>query len=505
MKANRMRYLRLLCAVLLLCLLPARPACAATASDITKKCRIRVSEGSAKNLTDGKVTRYWQGGAGSRVAITLPSQSTAGLLQIEWFTEPGDYVLEEYTANDERITYRTQDDTYCGIVNAYRLNADTKKILLTLGSDEQKICGIHVYSKGKLPKSVQVWEAPVEKADLMVVSAHQDDEVIYLGGVIPYYDTALGVKTVVTYMTTCGRNRRAEALAGLWVMGVKHFPEFINLPDEKTGMTKSLKLWGGKKNIVRVLVERIRRYRPEVIVTHDLKGEYGHNQHKITASAMESAIKAAADPSQFPESYEKYGAWQTKKLYLHLYNKHKIVMDWTSPMKELNGYSPMKLAQMCYAKHVSQHKYDFAVEPKGKYDNAKFGLAYTTVGYDKKGNDMMEHITLTADSDQPSVNVAARDLRNLSDAEVAEILGTPTQAPTQAPELTIPEETEPEDIAQQAPEEPLPGTVKRERSGGGLWPVIAVAVAAALAAGGAYAYFGLGLFHGKKVRRRPKR
>ena len=55
-------------------------------------------------------------------------------------------------------------------------------------------------------------------------------------------------------------------------------------------------------------MERIRRFRPEVILTHDLNGEYGHNQHKVTARTMQAAIEAAADPTRYPASAQLYGA-----------------------------------------------------------------------------------------------------------------------------------------------------------------------------------------------------
>lgn len=43
-------------------------------------------------------------------------------------------------------------------------------------------------------------------------------------------------------MADCARFRRDEALRGLWVMGVRSDPEFINLPDKRLNMEASLEL-----------------------------------------------------------------------------------------------------------------------------------------------------------------------------------------------------------------------------------------------------------------------
>ena len=277
----------------------------------------------------------------------------------------------------------------------FTLMPETRLIQLKMTARDQGISNIAVYSAGMLPADVQTWLPPVEKADMMVFSTHQDDEVIFLGGTIPYADVVCNRPTITVYMTNCSRDRRREALECLWEMGSRHYPEFINLKDEKVDSIKAgVKLWGGKDNILKEMVERIRRYKPEVIVTQDLDGEYGHNQHKIMARAMQPAIEAAADPNQFPDSYNEYGAWQVKKLYLHLYKENQLRMDWVSPREELGGLSLLEVARNGMEKHASQTKY-YKVKDGGEYDNALYGLALTTVGEDVQKNDFFENIPLS--------------------------------------------------------------------------------------------------------------
>ena len=400
-------------ASLLLALLLFGSTCLAEAAEITRQCAFWVSEGKKGNLTDRNLHSDWTyKGDEARLGIELPDSVAGGTLQIGWDFEPSAYQVEEYNA--ERNLLRTRDSAFsfpC-IETCVDLLPETKYVFLQMTAPDQAIAELRVFGPGELPENVHVWNPPVEKAELMVVSTHQDDELIFFGGTIPYYTVAQNRPTVVVYMANCGRSRRQEALSGLWAMGVRNYPQFINLKDKRvTSIEEGLKLWGGQDHVLEELAACIRCYRPEVIVTHDLDGEYGHNQHKITARLMQQAIDAAADASRFPESAAAYGTWQVKKLYIHLYGENQVNMPWKVPLEELGGRTPLEVARLGYAEHTSQQKY-FQVEDGGKYDNSIFGLYFTTVGLDSGVNDMFENIPT------PTPEI------------------TPTPEPTPTPEIT---------------------------------------------------------------------
>lgn len=66
------------------------------------------------------------------------------------------------------------------------------------------------------------------------------------------------------------------------------------------------------QQVVGRLVRIIRYYRPEIIVTYDETGGYGHPDHVMTHRMTVAALQASADPAQFPTSGP---AWQVIKLY----------------------------------------------------------------------------------------------------------------------------------------------------------------------------------------------
>ena len=401
------------------------------ASDITRKCKIRTSEDDRDRLTDSHVNTGCRfDGKTGWITVEMPSGTRPGAVRIEWLYDPTGYELIEYGADEAELRTRTLSDTFPGIYTMFALLPETRFLRLKLTGGDQVVVNLAVYSEGVLPYDVQTWLPPVEKADMMVLSTHQDDEVVFLGGTIPYSDVVCKRPTVTVYMANCGRERRREALECLWAMGSRNYPEFINLEDDKVGsIEKGIALWGGRDNILKLLVERIRRYKPEVIVTQDFDGEYGHNQHKIVARATPYAVQAAADPTQYPESYAQYGAWQVKKLYIHLYQDNEIHMDWHAAQPALGGMSLLKVAQLGMEKHASQTKY-YKVKDQSQYDNSRFGLYMTTVGADVVKDDFFENIDADASARYLAEQAAAaREIPAQPEGESGEIAETLEEAP----------------------------------------------------------------------------
>ena len=113
----------------------------------------------------------------------------------------------------------------------------------------------------------------------------------------------------------------------------------------------------------------------------------------------------ANDENYDKNSYEKYGAWQISKLYLHLYEENEIVMDYDTPLEYFGGKTAYEVSKEGYSKHLSQQWTWFTRWINGTnnsykkatdittYSPVKFGLYYTTMGEDVEKNDMLENIT----------------------------------------------------------------------------------------------------------------
>ena len=395
------------------------------AKDLTKRVGIVLSEGKKQALIDGKLSSYWTNKkAGATLRIEFPEGEVPGGLSINWAKKTSGFVIAAYARDGEQIEEGVVEPGFTGLMGYYAVAPEVCAVQMRFAKKGNAISELRIYGAGELPQKVQQWHPPVEKADLLLVSAHQDDEFLYMGGAIPHYAVVEGRPVQVIYMANCGRARYQEALNGLWVAGLRNYPEFLGYPDRYCTTLKDAKKYWNEAKVLKALVERIRRYKPEVILSHDLNGEYGHGAHKLTASVLRTAVKQAADPTKFAESASQYGAWQTKKLYLHLYKENRIRMDWKVASDALGGKTPSQVAKLGYAQHKSQLN-AFTYVDGGKYDNALFGLAFTAVGEDVVGGDMFENIGEPAAMQPEPVQMPA---------PVVERTATPSpQMPVQSP------------------------------------------------------------------------
>jgi len=181
-------------------------------------------------------------------------------------------------------------------------------------------------------------------------------------------------------------------------MGMTNYPVFGPFHDSFSKRLATAYKEFNEQKVKRYAVELFRQYKPRVVVTHDLNGEYGHGMHMMCADAALYAFDLAADAGKYGQSAELYGAWQVSKLYLHLYPENEIEMDWDRPLSAFRGRSGFEMAQEGYLRHQTQQRLEqFRPEPRDSaYSSYRFGLAKTAVGPDTRKNDLMENIPLDA-------------------------------------------------------------------------------------------------------------
>ena len=354
---------------------------------ITDQC----GAGLPETVTDSNLYTFWEPDYGTP-SLTVHLPAGAALLTLEWKTPPDSFTCRCADRNGtvlNETVYRTGFflDSLCldSGISTVSIIPEGKCALSTL----------RVYPEEYAEFAVQKWETLPDKVDLMLFATHQDDELLFFGGMIPYY-CSQGKTVAVAYMTDCGRSRYKEALDGLWTTGLKYYPVFIGWMNgqedlSSSGRATTRNFWTNKTyDPVTDLVRVIRKYRPDVVVTHDFSGEYRNIQHQLTARLIAEAAVLAGDPG-----YDKDAgipAWEVRKVYIHLYEENRIYMDWNKPLNDEQAITPLFLATEAFDKHHSQHIYN-SMEVHGvRYDNQCFGLYYSSVGEDKKKDDLFENI-----------------------------------------------------------------------------------------------------------------
>lgn len=420
---------------------------ATAAQNLTKQCKLDGTCGSGvKRLGLADKEEACRIAKGKYASLSWKDDVPVETVYIAFYYTPVPYTVEEYDAAGNLVnTVSGNTSRWNDVITV--TDATRSVRVCPAGSEEVVLNSLYAYGAGEVP-DFHPFEPTPEKADYMLFAMHPDDDVLFLGGLIPTYTAAEGRECVMVYMATRVRQRRDEAMNGAWTMGLRTQPVFGGFPDIPENLRTELGKTFTKKDILPYIVEQLRRYKPEVVVTQDVNGEYGHWQHKLLVEAVREAVPLAADPAYEPESAGKYGTWEVKKLYLHLYAQNKIRIDVTKPIEALGGKTAVQAATEAFQCHVSQLPSRHSVKNSGIYSLSDFGLSYTTVGEDTRGvNDMFEHIDpavlktnatpapveTPAPTPEPSAEPTATPGPEATPAPTPSPAPTPTPAPAETP------------------------------------------------------------------------
>ncbi|MCQ2453439.1 MAG: PIG-L family deacetylase [Clostridia bacterium] len=376
----------------LFCLLTAAGSARAEAArNIVDQCHLYAPQNTEKlgNAHDGNDFTMWSCSEASYLQFEVPEGQTVHGVYIKWGMDVPEWQIVKTEDSAEVLCGGSE-----GHAHEYKtclLESGTYRLKLTAAPEDgrMRIREIALYTDGELPKDVQVWQVPSDKVDLMAMPAHPDDELLFFGGTLPYYAGELKKDVLVVYPTCATYNRRTEMLNGLWHCGVRLYPVIGPFDDEKFYTANEMyRHWGGREKVLQYFTEVIRRYRPDVIVTHDVNGEYGHGGHMaVCASVTDAVTRTAADAA-----YETQSApWQVKKLYVHLYEEQTRDMNWEIPLEAFDGKTAFKIAEEAFLCHESQTQ-SFNMHSDGSYSCRRFGLAYSSVGDDVNMDDFFENI-----------------------------------------------------------------------------------------------------------------
>ncbi len=410
-----------------------------SAADVTSSLEIDAGGKDISYLTDENPVE--EENDNGRYAFTRVSFSAGENITLRYSEKiTGIYIIWHQIYGEWTLSSGGTQQT-CGIngfLHEYAaIETPSTEITLTLPECETQICEIYAFTQGELPDWVQVWNPPCEKADIMLLSTHSDDEHLFFCGILPAYAGQQKLKVQVVYMTNHWdtANRPHEQINGLWAVGVRNYPIVGPFPDDADTLSqggeavsetlaRSLEIFGENK-LIEFQVKMIERFQPQVIIAHDIEGEYHHGAHMANTWSLQKALEQAA--------------WDVPKTYIHLWPENTVTMDWDQPLSEFGGKTAYEVSKLGYACHDSQHWTWFTRWLKGDgvnsaadiatYSPCKYGLYRTMVGTDTGKNDFMENITPYQDpTPEPAVTEAPAS---------SAIPDTDTKDPEEAPDNTL--------------------------------------------------------------------
>lgn len=148
-----------------------------------------------------------------------------------------------------------------------------------------------------------------ESLRLMAVLAHPDDETLGNGGTMARYSREEGVETYLVTATRGEAGRHGEgsehpgpeALARIREEELRRAAEVLGIREVRILGYPDGGLDGvDPDHAVEKIVAELRRVRPQVVLTFDPFGAYGHPDHVAICQLTTAAVTAAADPGYRP-------------------------------------------------------------------------------------------------------------------------------------------------------------------------------------------------------------
>lgn len=180
-------------------------------------------------------------------------------------------------------------------------------------------------------------------ANILVISAHPDDETMAVGGTLAMYaeqghdiyllETTRGEggevgEPPLTDRERLGAYRERELREAAAVLGARDviFLPFVDPPMEIGGTASRIDV--PLEAFAAAIADCLRRIRPDIVLTHGSNGEYGHPQHIYTHRATRLAL-ASVD---LPLTLLTWNAWYDgaeRPMMLNPSDKADIVRDIT--------------------------------------------------------------------------------------------------------------------------------------------------------------------------------
>ncbi len=356
---------------------------------------------------------------GTEFTVTVPENTPA--LFFEWYSIPDEVVLSQLDETGQLLSETVCSGLYedmvpldpaCAEVRVASEGPFVLSELRPCSEDEAK-----TYRPLVLP----------EKADILFILAHTGDETLIFPGLDAKYASAEGLSTVHLYMSAKNRTQIRETIRALRLSGNLTQPVVLGYRyyflDMKFIRYKA-KFWD-KKLTKGDLTSAIRRYRPEIVITHSAEGDLDDGMSVFISEMTLESVKNAASQKEDRKSFAEFGPWSVSKVYLHAGESKGA--DITVP--SIDEVSPQSLDGLTYREIAEKALSSYNTLSVFKYDISKTDpelyLARTTVGPDTANSDITDHI----------------DPTNLTNLGIA----PPPPEPEPEPEIQdVPEEVEPE-------------------------------------------------------------
>lgn len=379
--------------LLLLLILPV--SAAGEAHSLNNVTDMRIYGEHADTLLDGNLRSHSKVHYGTEVTVSC--KELIGGVYLEFSSHPGAWTLQY---GDKTLSCGGN-----GFLHEYIPDLNTYSLTLRFQGDGI-LANVYVLSPGEKPDWVQDWLPCWDRADVLLLPTHSDDDTLFFGGIVPWCIDK-GARVQVAYLINHSEElyRTNELLNGLWTSGLRNYPvlgEYEDLgPEESLPIERYEKKGISWDDMIQRQVRLYRQFKPHVVICHDSEGEYGHGAHKLYWKLAVDALELSGDSSADPASVARNGVWIPDKLYVHLLKDRPVVIDLDEPLRSFDYKTGYDIARKAFECHESQYDYFswyFWGAPTAdrlqQYSSREYGLYYSSVGDDISGKTFFDNISL---------------------------------------------------------------------------------------------------------------
>lgn len=396
---------RLLCVLLgigMLLPLLGSPAVMETAASVTY---VLPEDVSLENLTDERVMTRSTVEKGDRVELRFENGGEGKNVWIEWYALPEKVAVLRYDAEDNLLSETVIEEPSAWWMNV-ALESDCVRVALV--AKEEFVCSTLKVTEGETEQAVLL-DSP-ESVDLLFVLAEPNDLWELVGNLFIKYRLEHRMQVGIVLLSDGRRYEQEELEDSLLALGITEAPILLHCSDKNYNAADEVHNSWSKQKPQELLSEVINAVTPKVLVT--TPKESGNVRHGETNAVLAEALTLITH--------------SVSKVY-ELDEAGSTVVDCSNACPLLDGKSAAETAQEAYGNCRSRgvYRYDIPTE-------AHLRLLSSAVGEDVEGDDLLEHLELSALSSYENVTPAPV----WTDAPTE----APTEQPTEAPATEAPTE-----------------------------------------------------------------
>ena len=345
------------------------------AGTITNDCSLILPEKKADKgyrLLDAYVESYLPLIKGESILINMPSAAQG--LYLEWYEQSLGHTIEELDA-EGGVTCTHEAQPY---VNAYYELDESTRAIRILASENCALSSLRLYGPdAPLPDSVQRWQAPRERADMVFLAATPEAALEDLFAALTIYAVEHEMETALICMSADTRSAQNDLLDALWALGIQSYPYFGGFFTWNNASYLMVSAEWKAIEAYKYIESTLAALSPRVIVSH-ADDEKAENQAKrFTATKLLELLKAK-NRALLQSGLEK----------LYLCAEEGTALDMDAPLINLGGLTAREAVErLAFSHYETLH-----IRPLGVTARATFALAYTSVGEDVQQCDLLENI-----------------------------------------------------------------------------------------------------------------